>query len=57
MTTEERIDNLEKQVEDLKRQLDRKQDKEYNVDCNHQTIPFGQHKRKCGKCGKIFIVD
>ena len=24
--------------------------------CDHQTIPWGVHKRKCGKCGEIFVV-
>jgi len=24
--------------------------------CDHQTIPWGVGKRKCGKCGEVFVV-
>ena len=44
---ERRIENLEDQANlaDRKRQ------------CNHATINWGVHKRKCTRCGEIFITD
>lgn len=50
---EEKIKELERRIEELERKFY----KGKGLKCNHQTIPFGLHKRKCGICGEIFIVD
>lgn len=48
-----RIEGLEKEISILKQS---KQDIPRGLRCSHQTIPWGVHKRKCSKCGEIFIV-
>jgi len=51
---EDKIRKLEERVTELEMKLYKSKSK---WECNHQTIPFGVHKRKCGICGEIFIVD
>jgi hypothetical protein len=55
MTQEEKIKNLKRRIDVLEQYL-KKINLKTGLKCDHQTIPWGQHKRKCGKCGEVFVV-